>query len=77
MSSQVKKSGQCQLRDKKPPVLFDCFIANRLMGQFQVSDANCSCSANICNSLATEFTTQFQVQIARGGSAVANLLSIT
>jgi hypothetical protein len=48
-----------------------------LMGQFQVSDANCSCSANICNSLATEFTTQFQVQIARGGSAVANLLSIT
>jgi hypothetical protein len=28
MSSQVKKFGHYQLRDKKPPVLFNCFIAN-------------------------------------------------
>jgi hypothetical protein len=28
ISSQVKKSGQCQLQDKKTPVLFNCFIAD-------------------------------------------------
>jgi hypothetical protein len=31
MSFQVKSSGQCQLRDKKTPILFNCFIANRLI----------------------------------------------
>jgi hypothetical protein len=47
------------------------------MAQFQVSDANCNCSANISNSLATEFTTQFQVQTARGAVELQTLLSIT
>jgi hypothetical protein len=30
MSCQVKTSVQCQLQDKKKPIFFNCFIANRL-----------------------------------------------
>jgi hypothetical protein len=30
MSCQVKTSGQCQLRNRKTPIFFNCFIANRL-----------------------------------------------
>jgi hypothetical protein len=30
MSCQVKTSAECQLRDKKTPIFFHCFISNRL-----------------------------------------------
>jgi hypothetical protein len=53
------------------PILF-------LMAQFQGSDATCSCSANICNFLATELQPNFkQVQTARGAVQLQILLSIT